>query len=254
MGLGAEIISRKSMMDLPHKFICRAIDINDGPDWTAPKGSIVISLLPLWVLSENLSHFMEAKSIIALSSTNIFDKNSRISKSLGRAETRLDEWSKRNLVTYTILRPTLIYDGKHDQNIARIAKIIKRFFIFPIAYPGTGLRQPIHADDVSKAILSAINSSGCENQAFNIAGGEILSYREMVRRILLALGRMPIVIMLPEFLLRTMFKVLSYLKIINEKRVGPNLFKRMNEDRVFYCEDGLKALKYNPRKFEPKFD
>lgn len=260
-GLGAQIISRRALADLPEGFTCRTLDINDGPEWTAPSGSVVVSLLPICILAENLSHFMEAKSIIAISSTGIFNKSEKaskrdrsISKNLEYAENRIDNWSKRNLTTYTVLRPTMIYDGKHDGSIARIAKIIKNFYIFPISFPGKGLRQPVHADDVATAIINAIDNHECTNQSFNIAGGEILSYREMVRRILLGLNRIPVVFMLPAWILRTLFRILSFLKIINETRYGPELFDRMNEDMVFYCEDGLQALKYNPRKFKPLFD
>ena len=254
------MVSRRFLGDLPAGFAALELDLNKARDWQAPQGAIVMSLLPLWVLAENLSHFRDAQTIVALSSTSRYSKHSssdpkekELARSLAWAELRIEEWGLRNRVATTILRPTLIYDGKNDQNITRIARFIRRFRILPLAEPASGLRQPIHAEDVAKAIVGAISSTACTGKSFNIAGGEILSYRAMVERIYSALGMKPRLFMLPMRLLRTSFRLATKFGFLKEKHFGFSIFQRMNEDLVFNNTEGLKLLNYNPRKFQPKF-
>ena len=163
----------------------------------------------------------------------------------------LENWSRQSETIATILRPTLIYDGQHDANITRMARIIRRCGTFPIAAPGEGLRQPIHADDVAGAVMGALDNPAVAGKALNIAGGEILTYRQMVERVFIALGRHPRPLLLPTDKLAMAFAVATRLGILREKAFGFGVFNRMNEDLVFDCAEGLALLRYAPRSFAP---
>lgn len=88
---------------------------------------------------------------------------------------------------WVILRPTLIYGRGRDRNITVIARFIRRFGFFPVLGRATGLRQPVHAEDVALACHRALEAPAATNRAYNISGGETVTYREMVRRVFLAL-------------------------------------------------------------------
>jgi nucleoside-diphosphate-sugar epimerase len=257
-GHGADVMSRNAL-GLPPPFRSVQVDLNDMKDWRAPKEARVISLVPIWILAESLQNFTDVQTIIAVSSTSRFGKAKSddpvecdTAEKLASAEDILQNWCLKNGVSYTILRPTMIYDGQHDYNVARIATIIRRFGAFPIAAPGKGLRQPIHADDAAKAIMGALDNAAARGKALNIAGGEILTYRGMVEATFRAMGRKPRPLMLPEVLLRRGFQVAMQLGILHETMFSAAVFKRMNEDLVFDCNEGLELLGYAPRKFEPE--
>lgn len=202
----------------------------------------------------------EAQAIVATSSTSRFSKESssdpheqEIVKKLTTAESVLQEWAQRNNVSWTILRPTLIYDCKTDHNITRMAQFIRRWGFLPVAVPANGRRQPIHTDDVAKALFKCIGNASAKNKAFNISGGEVLTYKEMAKRVFEALNRKPRFISLPVPLLKRAFRIISALGVLKESDFGADIFQRMNEDLVFETATGLEALDYQPRQFDPIF-
>ena len=170
-----------------------------------------ICLLPIWVLPDYFNWLKShgARRIVALSSTSRFtkvdSKNSSETatvKKLVEGEEKLTQWAKEQEIEWVILRPTLIYGGGKDKNISTIARFIRRFGFFPMLAKGQGYRQPIHANDVAMACYQALNQRSISNQAYNISGGEKLTYREMVNRIFAALGKNPRIISLPLPLLK----------------------------------------------------
>lgn len=253
----ASVIARHPI-DVPPGLTFTQLDFTQARNWIAPENAVVVSLLPLWLLAKFLPRFIGVKSIIAVSSTSRFSKASSsdqkerlTASSLEQAENTILAWCQRSNVHGTLLRPTLIYDGIHDNNIARMARFIKRFRFLPLAAPATGLRQPIHGDDVAKALFNAINNPAVHGKSLNIAGGEILSYRAMVERVFETLNIKPRLIMLPTEWLEKGFRWGTNAGILNERSFGSSIFRRMNEDLVFDVEEGLPLLKYEPRNFIP---
>ncbi len=255
----ATVISR-TRHELPSPLVSMPMDISAHNDWRPPDNAIIISLLPLWVLADNIERFANVQAIIATGSTSVFgkatsdDPKERATADLLRqAEDRLRLWGATHDVGVTVLRPTMIYDGSHDHNISRLARMIKRLKFMPVAYPAKGLRQPIHADDVAIAIIAAINNPAVHGRFMNISGGEILAYRDMIARIFTTLARKPYILMFPTTLLKYAFKIASTLGIMRESAFGFGMFQRMNEDLVFDSSESLKLLDLHPRRFTPDF-
>jgi hypothetical protein len=128
-----------------------------------------IAVCPLWAVPEHfaLLESAGAKRLVALSSTSRFTKRDSaaaaeraIAARLAAAEEEVLDWAQTRGIAATILRPTLIYDGIHDRNVTAIANFIRRFGFYPVAGAATGLRQPLHADDVAAACQAAIGCDG----------------------------------------------------------------------------------------------
>ncbi len=258
-GLSADVISRRKI-DVPSPLRFLQLNLTEARNWVAPEGSIVISLVPLWILARTMSRFIGVQSIVALGSTSRFTKANSVdikdralAEGLEMAENIVRAYSLKGNIAYSVLRTTMIYDCLRDQNIARIARFIRRFHFFPLAAPGKGLRQPIHADDVAKAIINALGNNHIYDQILNIAGGEVLTYRDMVERIFIALKQKPRFATVPTKILQTGFRWASRFRLIQENAFGHTIFQRMNEDLIFDVSEGLEKLNYQPRKFEPTF-
>ncbi len=258
LGRVAEVLSRQQV-SLPEGFVSRRMDLETATGCVVPQGAVVLSLIPLWLLAKFLPRFAGAQAIIAVGSTSVFSKAESVSASeqgiaaqLQKAERDVIAWCAGNGATYTLLRPTLVYDGHGDKNIARMVRFIRWFYFLPLAAPASGLRQPIHADDVAGAIAGAINNDAAANKAFNIAGGEVLPYRVMAERVFAALGKPPRFLMLPTRLLMKAFGLAESLGVLREKSFGNAIFQRMNQNLIFDVADGLQVLDYKPREFRPK--
>ena len=73
-------------------------------------------------------------------------------------------------VAWTVLRPTIIYDEGRDANITRLARLIEKFGFMPLAGSGSGLRQPVHAQDLAIGAIAAAASPAAANKIYAIPG------------------------------------------------------------------------------------
>lgn len=216
-----------------------------------------ICVAPIWVLPNHftLLEAQGARRVVVLSSTSRFTKDDStdveeqaIALRLADAETQVREWAVSRGVEYVILRPTLIYGLGQDKNITEITRFICRFGFFPLFGQGNGLRQPVHAVDVAKACLAAVRAPGAANREYNISGGEMLTYRNMVCRIFTALGRHPRLLSVPLWVFRLAVNVLRRLPRYRQWSIA--MAERMNHDLVFDYADATRDLDFLPRAFQ----
>ncbi len=166
---------------------------------------------------------------------------------LVEAETRLVDWANANGVDWCILRPTLIYGLGRDSNISEIARMIRRYHFFPLFGKATGLRQPVHADDVAQACVAALECPGASGRSFNLSGGETLPYRSMVERVFTALGYRPRFISVPLALFRLCIPLLRLLPRYRHWSLA--MVERMNQDMVFDHGEAKRVLGFSPSEF-----
>ena len=87
-----------------------------------------------------------------------------------------------------MLHPTMIYGALGEDNVQRLAPLIRRLPVLPLPAGGRSLVQPIHQSDVTRAILAALDHRWSRPQAMVIAGPEPISYLDFVREVALASG------------------------------------------------------------------
>ena len=217
-----------------------------------------IAVCPLWAVPEHfpLLEAAGARRLVALSSTSRFTKRDSAAASeravaarLAAAEDQVLDWTRTRGIAATILRPTMVYDGIHDQNVARIARFIRRFGCYPVAGAAVGLRQPVHADDVATACESALQCDGLR-EAYELSGGETLAYREMIGRIFAWLERPPRLVTLPLPLVRAAGPLVRLLPGLESL---PTMAARMNEDLVFDHGAAARDFGFHPRAFSLPF-
>lgn len=215
-----------------------------------------ISLAPITVLSEHFAILLArgARHVVAISSTSRFTKSEssdeqekKIAKNLTEGEEYLITWAEKEKATFTILRPTLVYDPGYDKNISAIVSFIRRFSFFPVLGTACGLRQPIHARDVASCCVAALTSKAAINKCYNISGKEIISYREMINRIFAALHKKPHIITFPLWLFRLALLFLRVLPPFRKWSVA--MAQRMNQDLVFSHINASRDLGFEPRPF-----
>ncbi|WAC49215.1 epimerase [Asticcacaulis sp. SL142] len=221
--------------------------------------SHVIATTPIWLMTDAVLTRLWAQGmtrLVVFSSTSRFSKTfspepeeRRIADLLADSEARIVTFGAAHNVGVTILRPTLIYDEGRDQNISRIAKFIDRFGVFVVCGRAKGLRQPVHACDLATAALQALKSDTARDKAYDLSGGETLSYRDMVARIFEAKGRRPRIISLPAWLWRLGFWALTLIRPAQNLKSNVNMALRMNDDLVFDHSSASTDFGYAPARF-----
>lgn len=217
----------------------------------------LIHLAPLPLLTRVLAGLPNTVTrIVAVGTTSVFtkaDARSEADRCLAEqqqeAEQVLADFCRGRDLRCTLLRPTLVYDGKRDKNVTRIARFIRRAGFFPLAAPGAGLRQPLHAADLADACRAALQTRDA-GPAYNLAGGETLSYRAMVERIFTALGRRPRILPVPLGAYRTALLVARLHPRF--RSLSLDVADRMNRDMVFDYGEAARDLGFHPRTFHPE--
>jgi nucleoside-diphosphate-sugar epimerase len=218
----------------------------------------IISLSPIWLLPPALPKLLEtgARRVIAFSSTSRLTKiQSPVAAERAVAE-RLADGEAQTLslcggagVACTLLRPTLIYAEGQDQNVSRLAHLIRRFGALPLSGGGAGLRQPVHADDLAWAALALLDAPATFGKTYALPGGETLSYRAMVERVFESLGRTPRILTVPPPLWRLGLTLASPIL----KGATSAMGERMAQDLTFDAGPAERDFGWAPRAFRPRF-
>ncbi|PHY17938.1 NAD(P)-dependent oxidoreductase [Caulobacter sp. BP25] len=223
-----------------------------------PPAATVFALSPIWLLPAVLPG-LKARGmvrLIAFSSTSRFTKVSSpeggeraVAQALIDAERAVETWCAENGVAWTILRPTLIYDEGRDGNISRIARLVTRFHVMPLSGRGEGLRQPVHAADLAVGALAAAKAPAARDQAYNLVGGETLSYRVMVDRVFEGLGKTPRSLPMPPWLFALLMRLAKPFYPGATAAMGA----RMGQDLTFDSSAAARDFGWTPRAFHPRF-
>ena len=190
------------------KIYCDLRDKNTYKFLEKDSPSLIISFAPIWLFSKyinelfykNCDIFSKVKGFIICSSSssltkrfsaNEFDKN--LSKKLSGAEESIIELTNNIDKRCIIIQPSLIYGNiskKKDKNISKIIQLIK-FLPLVILPKDTGLRQPIHINQLasvflhySEEISNSRNFGKFHSTKKLVGGNEEISYYQMIKMVM----------------------------------------------------------------------
>jgi len=206
----------------------------------------------LWLARGNVA----CRRVVAFGSTSVdvkqdsADERERdVARRLREAEALLFDTASRRGIGATVLRPTLVYGAGRDATLTRIATLATRLHGFALPANATGLRQPVHVDDLADAAMACIDVPATHGNAYALPGGESLPYREMASRVLAALPSRPRLFVLPPPLFRTLLRPARLARLaagFNDAALA-----RMREDLVFDDAPARRDFGYAPRAFAP---
>ncbi len=253
-GKGIEVVavSRRPPNDRTERVTWLVRDLyEEGP---LPAATHIVSAGPLDLLFAALAGLPEPpRRVVAFSSTSRFTKAKSSSAGerglaahIVELETRLA--TVQDGMEWVILRPTLVYGGA-NRSLSIIERTIKRLGLVPLFGVGIGQRQPVHTKDLAAAAVTALTAATAANHAYNLPGGEILSYRVMIERLFAKQGKRPRILRLPFWLGRA---ALVPLRLLPRYRLlTAAMLRRVDEDLLFNVEDAARELDYHPQDFKP---
>lgn len=181
---------------------------------------------------------------VFLSTTAIFTQLDAKSRAV---RVSAEETIRQSGIGFTILRPTMIYGSARDRNMCRLIRYLKRWPLIPVVGSGKGLQQPVHVADVADAIRCSLANPATEGKCYNISGGSILTFDELIDTICRLLRRRVFKIHLPRppivFALQVAEKLALDLPIKAEQLL------RLDEDKAFDYAEARNDFGYAPRPF-----
>ena len=143
-----------------------------------------------------------------------------------------------------LLHPTMIYGAEGENNVQRLAALLRRLPIVPLPGGGRALVQPIHQSDVTRAIRAAIGCVGPGPEPIVIAGPAPAPYADFVRAVARAGGLPPPRIVAVPAALLIALTPLTRLPLL--PRIGADELRRLSEDKNFAVDAMRSRLGVDP--------
>ena len=147
-----------------------------------------------------------------------------------------------------ILRPTLIYGSGRDRSLARIARFARRWRMYPRLHGASGLRQPVHADDLAQACLALLTPPAAG--VYAVGGGERLDCAQMIERTCCSLEVACLPIPLPVAVLGSR-AIAGIARAMGWGALHAASIARLREDLVADNGPAARDFGWAPRPFEP---
>ena len=191
-----------------------------------------------------LNKYEKFPHLIIIGTTGIYSQYNEYSQDYKKAESQLQTYQG----CYCLLRPTMIYGSDRDKNLHKLIKFCDRYGFFPVFGPGENLIQPVHADDLAQAILTALRKPNIQG-AYDLSGATVVSFRELLTLVGKLLGKPVRQISLPlnagvwsATILENLFKERS--------PVRREQILRLQEDKAYPHDAAQRDLDFFPRTLE----
>jgi uncharacterized protein YbjT (DUF2867 family) len=199
-------------------------------------GSVELPLAPRVIVTSSMSAESKRESEVPAERA--------MSQLLRDSEHALATACARHGSEWTVLRPTLVYGAGLDKSLTPIAQRAMRLRVFPLPH-GSGVRQPVHAQDLASAALAALDTPASSGKILAIGGGERLPVGEMFARVRQSLPVDTLPIPLPAWSLRASRSLVARLR-------GP--LSRLDVDLIADNTEVTRLLGIQPRPFRPDAD
>ena len=144
------------------------------------------SLLAKLSKEYNLKHF------IHLSALGI---NEAVDSDYAKSKMEGEKNIIKNFPLATILRPSIVF-SQDDQLTTKFMTLLNRLPFFPIYYNGNTKFAPIHCSDLTDTIHHVI-SNNIYSKIIECVGPEIISFKEILERLLNLIGKKRILLPMP---------------------------------------------------------
>ncbi|HEX5840786.1 MAG TPA: NAD-dependent epimerase/dehydratase family protein [Anaerolineales bacterium] len=149
---------------------------------------------------------------------------------------------------YTILRPTMIYGGPRDRNMWRLIRFLRYSPVIPVFGDGLSLQQPIHVNDVARAVVGCLSSGKTVCKSYNIAGKHPLTYNAVIDTIAGQLKKPVWKWHIPSAPVIALLSFFEHLRIPLPIKVEQ--VQRLNENKNFSTSEAERDFGFRPLSFE----
>jgi len=139
-----------------------------------------------------------------------------------------------------MLHPTMIYGAQGEDNVQRLAALMRRLNLLPLPGGGRNLVQPIHQDDVTASLVAALGHDWHGPHTLVVAGPAPVTYADFARAIATAAGLpRPRILNVPASVLMALAPLS---RLPGLPRIRPGEVRRLLEDKAFPIDAMADAL------------
>jgi len=98
----------------------------------------------------------------------------------------------------SLFRPSVLF-AKDDSFLNTLVSLVQRAPVIPLFGNGETRLQPVFAGDVAQAVAQALTQTEAPSAVYELGGPDILSYRAILRQVMEAIDRRPVLLPVPFF-------------------------------------------------------
>ena len=178
---------------------------------------------------------------------------SRYYDTKGRAE----ELFRSSGLAYAIVRPSLVCGhscgARHSKLMVKLLDMARHASAMKTVGDGQSRVQPIHVDDLAECLFQVLTRDDCSGREFDLAGPEVLTMNEMLRRIAAKCGcpEKPIR-HVPRFIARAAASVVE--RISSNPILTTDQLRTMTRDMLADPQTVPREFGFQPRSFDQALD
>lgn len=196
--------------------------------------------------TKKLIQYSKDKGIKKIIYLSTMAENSGIySKTKREAEELLKKSCSKSL-SYTIIRPGLVYGNTDKGMFYKMESLVKKLPIVPIIGNGKYIFQTIYVKDVVDVILKCISTKKSDNKTYEIASLDKLPYDQIIDEIIKKNGKFRIKFHIPVW---PMVLAISILSKFVKLPINADNIKGLTNARIIDCKEAIKDLGFCPRDF-----
>jgi nucleoside-diphosphate-sugar epimerase len=193
-----------------------------------------------------LANAYQVPHIVLVHTTGIYSKYRAYSGLYRQIEDAILRGQNQR-TSFTILRPTMIYGNRRDYNMHKLIRVLARFPVFPVFGDGSAVMQPVHVEDVATAIVACMYNDRVKNKAYDLSGGSVVTYMEVLRLITGFLNKRILFVHLP--INQVIRLVALHSRLVKKPWITIEQVERLQEDKSYPHEAAKADLGFRPRSF-----
>lgn len=220
---------------------CAAIIItNDESLYTSVNAGGARNILAEAAAAGGVSNFIHVSS-----ASVVYPKPTPYSISKRLAE----DLVRKSGLSWTIVRPTLVYGRKGGQEFDIFLDYLKRFPVLPFIGSGNALKRPVFVDDVVDGLVKLACLKAGKNRVYNLSGATSISILDFSRLCLVLLGKQnkPI-IHLPVWLCLCLAGIMK--RVMSNPPLKWSVIAGITQDADLDPGDAIREIGYSPSGVE----
>jgi len=244
-------VSRKKQT-FSHPIICHEGDLNDR--------IFIESLFQQYPFTEvihianirhtemiiDLAEKYRVQRVIAIHTTGVYSKYRSCSALYEQIEQQLQN-KVLHYTSYVILRPTMINGNEQGHSMQKLVRFLGQSPVFPIFGDGQSMLQPVHVDDLAQAIATVYKRKDIQNDHFDISGGSIISYKQLIGFLANALSRRVYMIPIPFTFATASVRLYN---LLPNAMISTEQVLRLQEHKAYSHKKATRVFGYQPRSLE----
>jgi nucleoside-diphosphate-sugar epimerase len=156
---------------------------------------------------------------------------------------------KKSRLSWTIVRPTLVYGRRGGQEFDMFLSCLARFPVVPFIGSGRALKRPVYVDDVVNGLAALAGMKSGKNAVYNLSGATSLSILDFARLCLTLMGKehKPIV-RLPVWLCVMLAGLMK--RAMKDPPLKWSVIAGVTQDADLDPSDAVRDFGYSPRGVE----